>query len=91
MLSEDAISIGDYAKIIKYGQNRLFAFLREKKILKLDNIPYQAYIDNNYFKVIEEVFQVRNSDGVKTKINLKTLITPKGQEWFINKYRKEIR
>ena len=45
--SKDAIDIGNCAKVLNrnIGRNTLFEFLRNKKILNQDNIPYQKYID----------------------------------------------
>lgn len=49
-VSEDCISMNDMAKLatkngIKIGRNKLFAFLRNEKVLKPDNIPYQRYME----------------------------------------------
>jgi len=73
LLADDAISIGNYAKIINRGRNNLFKTLRLMGILDNWNIPYQNYMERGYFKLIETV---RNGTIYKT-----TLITPKGQEW----------
>src|SRR5690606_14725468 len=51
----DEISIGDLARVIGAGQNRLFRFLRNAGVLMQDNRPYQAYIDRGYFRVIERL------------------------------------
>lgn len=56
-----------------WGQNKLFAKLRELKILNEANIPYQRFIDAGYFKVIEWVLDAKN------QAKFKTLITGKGQ------------
>ena len=83
--SKDNISVGEMAKILKenkleIGQNRLFQFLRDKKVLMKNNIPYQRYMDLGYFEVIEVL--KTTSDGVK--IFSKPLITPKGQLFVSN-------
>lgn len=65
------------------GQNKLFEFLRESKILMKNNLPYQNYIDRNYFKVTEV--------GVNNRIFKITLITPNGQQWLLKKYPELIR
>lgn len=83
--SKDNISVGEMAKILKensleIGQNRLFQFLRDKKVLMKNNIPYQRYMDLGYFEVIEIL--KTTSDGVK--IFSKPLITPKGQLFVSN-------
>ena len=76
--AKNTISIGDFAKLIGTGQNKLFKQLRQMKYLKSDNIPYQKYIDSGYFNIIEQAY-----DRGKIKyINLKPVITGKGQTYF---------
>lgn len=81
--SKDAIDIGNCAKVLNrnIGRNTLFEFLRNKKILNQDNIPYQKYIDLGYFRVIESKFTIPSGE---TKISLKTLVFQKGVA-YINK------
>lgn len=88
-LSADAIDIGTFSKLIKdedikLGRNQLFEWLRDNKYLMKNNIPYQQYIDNGYFKVIEQIYKTPYGN----KINVKTLITPIGQIKLIEKLRK---
>lgn len=57
----DLIDMKTMAKLLKdsnidIGRNRLFEFLRIKKILMKDNQPYQQYIDAGYFKVNEYTY-----------------------------------
>lgn len=77
----NGVSIGDFAKSIGWGQNKLFDWLRKNKYLMSNNIPYQSYIDNGYFKVIEWVLEKKN------EAKFKTLITGKGQEYIIGKIK----
>ena len=86
----DLIDMKTMAKLLKdsninIGRNRLFEFLRIKKILMKDNQPYQQYIDAGYFKVNEYTYT--NSFG-QTKTNRQTFVTGKGQ-LFITKKVKE--
>ena len=88
-LAADAIDIGTFSKLIKdedikLGRNQLFEWLRDNKYLMKNNIPYQQYIDNGYFKVIEQIYKTPYGN----KINVKTLITPIGQIKLIEKLRK---
>ena len=85
--SKDAIDIGNCAKVLNrsIGRNNLFEFLRNKKILQSDNIPYQKYIDSGYFRVIETKYTIPSGE---TKISLKTLVLQKGVA-YINKILKE--
>lgn len=57
----DLIDMKTMAKLLKdnninIGRNRLFEFLRIKKILMKDNQPYQQYVDAGYFKVNEYTY-----------------------------------
>jgi phage antirepressor YoqD-like protein/biotin operon repressor len=85
--SKDAIDIGNCAKVLNrsIGRNNLFEFLRNKKILQSDNIPYQKYIDSGYFRVIETKYTIPSGE---TKISLKTLVLQKGVA-YTNKLLKE--
>ncbi|MCR4627373.1 MAG: phage antirepressor KilAC domain-containing protein [Treponema sp.] len=85
--SQDTIDIGNCAKVLnrRIGRNNLFEFLRNKKVLQSDNIPYQKYIDSGYFRVIESKFVTPTGE---TKICLKTVVFQKGVA-YINKLLKE--
>ena len=86
--SKDAIAIGEAAKVLNFaglGRNKLFAFLRQEKILMQNNQPYQEYIDRGYFRVIEQKFNKPDGD---IAINLKTVIYQKGLD-FVRKQIEE--
>lgn len=79
--SKTAIPIGDAAKVLNcgIGQNNLFKFLRESKILMPDNKPYQEYIDRGYFRVIESKFTKPSNEVC---ISFKTLVYQKGLQYI---------
>jgi len=87
----NAVSVGEFAKTLNIGQNNMFLWLRQNKFL-IDhgdqyNLPYQKYIDNGVFRVIEQTFQTDHGSRTSTK----TLITGKGQVYLVDKYyAKEI-
>lgn len=85
--SKTAISIGEVAKVLDMGigQNKLFAFLREQKILDRQNIPYQEYIDRGYFRIVEQKYEVHG----EVRINIKTLVFQKGIDWIRKQLQKE--
>lgn len=85
--SKTAISIGEVAKVLDMGigQNKLFAFLRERKILDSKNIPYQEYIDRGYFRTIEQKYDVRG----EVRISIKTLVFQKGIDFIRKQLQKE--
>jgi phage antirepressor YoqD-like protein len=77
--SNDCITIGEMAKLLGTGQNRLFKWLKEQIILRKNNQPYQEFLDRNYFDVNE----TKLPNG---RLYLQTMVTPKGQVWLSNKY-----
>ena len=89
--SKDSILIGVLAKIltqngISVGQNRLFAWLREKGFLmsckgERWNAPQQNYIEQGLFEVKKTI--INNPNG-STKVTHTTKVTGKGQIYFIN-------
>lgn len=87
--SRGALNMGDFAKIVhttypNMGRNKLLAFLRGQKILTKGNIPYQKFINANYFRVIESV---KGGNGVNFN-QASTLILPKGQFFILDLLKK---
>lgn len=75
--SKTAISMNEVAKVLNikgYGRNNLFEFLRNKGVLDRYNVPYQRYVDNGWFRVIEQHYQKNGEPIVTTK----TLVYQKG-------------
>ncbi|MEF9983706.1 MAG: phage antirepressor KilAC domain-containing protein [Oscillospiraceae bacterium] len=78
MESETTCDMAKTAKILAnygLGRNKLFEVLRENKILRYNNEPYQLYIDNGWFRVIESKFTKPNGD---IQVNFKTVVFQKG-------------
>jgi anti-repressor protein len=88
--STNTIDVGQLAKLaydkegVCIGRNRLFKWLKKEKFLYGKNLPYQHYINNGYFKIIEQTYSVNG----KEKINTKTLVTGKGQSVIMEMLRK---
>ena len=89
LTTKNSILIGNLAKLItqngvEIGQNRLFAYLRKHHYLHSQgerrNLPTQAYVQIGYFEIQERVV-----GGV---IRFTTRVTPKGQMYFIEKFKK---
>ena len=81
--STDTIDIAGVAKVLNVpnmGRNKLFAFLREKKILNNRNEPYQCFVDKGYFRQVESKWEHEGT----IHINLKTVVFQKGLD-FIHK------
>ena len=86
--SKTAISMNEVAKVLNikgYGRNNLFEFLIENKVLDRWNVPYQRYIDNGWFRVIEQKYQ-KNGEPV---ITTKTLAYQKGVDGIRRMIAKE--
>ena len=70
---------------IKIGRNKLFSFLRDRKILDRENIPYANYMDKEWFEVVESTYTFSNGEE---KITKTTLVKPKGQLGIVRQLRK---
>ena len=87
--SKDVINMKTMAKIaskngIKIGRNKLFAFLRERKILDKENIPYANYMEREWFQVVESTFTHSNGE---IKLNKTTFVSPKGQVGIVKQLK----
>jgi prophage antirepressor-like protein len=78
--SESGHSIGEVAKVLGTGQNRLFAWLRKKNILMENNRPYQPHVDAGRFRMIYQK-PWEDSEG-ELHVPSKTLVTGKGLIWL---------
>ena len=88
--SKDVIDMKSMAKLaskngIKIGRNKLFSFLRDRKILDRENITYANYMDKEWFQVVESPYTFNNGD---VKIIRTTLVSPKGQIGIIRQLKK---
>ena len=83
--SDENISMANMAKLINMGRNKLFKMLREDKVLMSNgiyrNTPYQKHIDAGHFVVTETALDKGKG------LFMVTLVTPKGQNYIINKYK----
>lgn len=90
--SKDGILVGMLAKLlhqngVDIGQKRLFQWMRDKGYLMKNgtdkNMPTQKARELGLFKVKERA--IDNPDG-SVRLTRTTLVTGKGQEYFINKF-----
>jgi phage antirepressor YoqD-like protein len=80
--SDEWMEMSEVAKLLnykKYGRNKIFNILRENKILRKNNQPYQEYVDRGCFKLIEQVYTTTYGD---TRISYKTVISQKGLDYI---------
>jgi anti-repressor protein len=64
----------EVAKAFGLGRNKMYAMLREMKILDQHNAPYQRFIGTGYF-------QVKQTTKNKLLLNM-TMVTGKGEIWL---------
>ena len=95
LASQTSCLIGELAKVItqngyKIGQNRLFHWLRSEHYLgskgEFYNIPQQQYIEQGLFEIKKGV---RSGSGGVMHTTITTKVTPKGQQYIINKLLKK--
>lgn len=74
--SKDALPMAIVAKTLNMGigRNKLFAFLRDRKVLRDNNEPYQSYVDAGWFRCVESKFTKPNGDVC---VNIKTVVLQK--------------
>lgn len=95
--TEDNIYVGDMAKMLKSrglfygGRTKLFAWLKDNDyIMKTGSSGYaalQRWLDNGVLDVEEHVYEPFFGEP---KLRYTIKVTPKGQEHFINKFKKEL-
>jgi len=71
------------------GRNKFYKYLREHHIMFKEsncNIPYQQYINQGYFSVINTIKEIKDGKFLNFP---KTLITPKGQSWIVKLLNKQ--
>lgn len=74
--AKNSQTMNEVSKALNIGRNTLFSILREHQILMHNNLPYQRYINSDYFTVRE----VSIKAGEETKAQ--TLVTAKGIEYI---------
>ena len=63
------------------GRNILFAWLRDKKVLRENNTPYQKYIDDGYFRVTEK--------GTVVGPKVVTMVSNRGIDYIRKLFKKD--
>jgi anti-repressor protein len=85
--SKTNILVRDMAKLLQQngydiGEKRLYCWLRDNKYLTLSNMPMQRYSEMGLFFVDEGV----HPENGEMACHFVTKVTPKGQQYFINKF-----
>lgn len=85
---DQGIKLGEYAKTVNLGPKKIFALLRDMKILISGcqgyNLPMQQYIDSGYFVVRQTTYGPEDDKRIANT----PLITGKGELWLTNKLVK---
>jgi Rha family phage regulatory protein len=76
-------TIDEVAKVLGTGQNRLFAWLRDAGMLKPGNLPYQRFVDEGYFRVVERQFKDKRGES---HTYTRTLVTGKGLAYIQKRF-----
>lgn len=86
--SKDVFDFKKVAKIINckgLGRNNLMAILKEENILDYQNLPYQRYVTQGYFKVVEKNYiDFFGNERISTK----TVVFQKGIDFIIRLLKK---
>jgi phage antirepressor YoqD-like protein len=84
------LTVGEFGKTLTtpIGRNTLFAVLRDIGFImqKPSTVAYQSHIDNGNAEVIIKITDLGSG---KTRQDVVTLITPKGEAWIIKKIGKQ--
>lgn len=85
--SETNITIRNLAKLLcqngyETGEKRLYEWLRSNHYVTTDNKPMQRYVEQGLFFIAEGT----HSENGVMKAHMTTKVTPKGQQYFINKF-----
>lgn len=80
--ADKGVLLGNFAKAAGIGPKKIFTILREMQILmkggNRHNLPYQQYLDQGYFEVIEKPYEING----ETRLAFSPTITGKGQQWL---------
>ena len=77
-------NIEKIAKTLNIGRNKFFKRLREDSVLMSNNLPYQKYIDREYFTVVEGTPYIDSKDVSHPTFT--TMVTGAGQVFLARRY-----
>lgn len=88
--SDDCIDMAQVAKVLNIkglGRNNLFQLLRDKKVLRKNNQPYQKHVDADHMRLVETSWTDGNGD---THVRTKTVVLQKGLDYIRKLVEKEL-
>lgn len=77
--------IGNIGKMFGIGRTKFFKMLRDDEILMGNNLPYQKYIDREYFTVVEQDPYI-DTKGVSHP-TFTAMVTGAGQVFLAKRYK----
>lgn len=83
--SKNTETIGAFAKVLGFGRNKLFAWLRDQNILMHDNMPHQKHIDHGHFRVLDKDHITDKGKKITYK---QTVLTGKGKTYVQKRLKK---
>gem|GEM_PF-221499 len=83
--AENTQSIGDFAKVLGFGRNKLFEWLRDQNILMHNNKPQQRHINEGHFRVLDKV---TTTESGKKVTYTQTVLTGKGKTYVQKRLKK---
>lgn len=90
LMASNSISLNEFCKVLyrendlEIGSHRLFRFLRERKVLQANNLPYQSYMQRGWFDNTQE----QDCVGSNIITYPTARITPKGQMGVLRLLKK---
>lgn len=78
-------TIGDFAKVLDFGEKKLFKWMRESGILMADNKPYQKHMDAGHFRVLDKATTKPNGEKITYT---QTVLTGKGKQYIQKRLKK---
>lgn len=90
LTSKDNVLVRELAKLCKsngidVGEHRLYAWMRNRRLLMRGNEPYQRYIESGFFVIEQKPYDTPY--GVR--LTRTTKVTPRGQAYIIKRLEKE--
>lgn len=85
--SDDSLGMNEAAKLLDIGRNKLMAKLRADSIFRANNTPYQRFIDEGYFKVVEAKWTDSKGDA---HVTLSTRVFQRGLDFIRRKLTNQL-
>jgi anti-repressor protein len=82
----DSQNVNEVAKVLGTGEYRLWDFLKNQRLVFKEgrcNVPYQQYVEQGFFKLVQRTYTDRNGEE---HAYTRTLVTGKGLIWLQKKW-----